>query len=76
MNIDLNEKLTDAEIIDLGKTRNEREWGEVCDRIKAARGGNYPREWFRRIVVSGFMAQTQRSWALGREIEEHNRKVR
>ena len=68
MTIDLTEKLTRDEIIDLGKTRNEREWGEVCDRIKAARGGNYPREWFRRIVVSGFMAQTQRSWALGEEI--------
>lgn len=68
MNTDLNEKLTDAEIIDLGKTRDEREWNDVCDRIKAARGGNYPREWFNRIVRSGFMAQTQRSWALGEEI--------
>lgn len=60
--IDLTEKLTDAEMIDLGKTRNDREWGDVCDRIKAARDGQYPREWFPRVVLSGFMAQTQKSW--------------
>lgn len=60
--IDLTEKLTDAEMLDLGKTRSDREWGDVCDRIKAARDGQYPCEWFRRIVLSGFMAQTQKSW--------------
>lgn len=62
MDTNLDEKLTDAEMFDLGKTRSEEEWGEVCDRIKAARGGHYLCEWFRRIVLSGFMAKTQATW--------------
>lgn len=74
--INLAEKLTDAEMFDLGQTRNEIEWNAVCDRIKAARGGHYPREWFNRIIRSGFLTQTKRSWALGREIDEHNEGVR
>lgn len=69
--INLAEKLTDAEMFDLGQTRNEIEWNAVCDRIKAARG-----EWFNRIIRSGFLTQTKRSWALGREIDEHNEGVR
>ena len=63
MEVNLAEKLTDDEMFDLGKTRSEREWNAVCDRIKAARGGHYPIEWFRRIVRSGFMAKTQKTWA-------------
>lgn len=62
MEVDLEEKLTDAEMFDLGKTRSVEEWGEVCDRIKAARGGYYPREWFTRIVLSKFMNEVQVTW--------------
>lgn len=57
-----DQKLTDSEMIDLGKTRSESEWNDVCDRIKAARGGHYPEDWFRRVNMSGFMAQTVRTW--------------
>lgn len=67
MNVNLSEKLTDAEMFDLGKTRNEQEWNEqewneVCSRVKAARGGHYPCEWFHRIVLSGFLVKTQATW--------------
>jgi hypothetical protein len=54
--------LTNDEMLDLGKTRSAREWDDVCDRIKAARGGHYPPDWWARIQQSGFMAQTERTW--------------
>lgn len=60
--INLADKLTDAEMFDLGKTRSGVEWNEICNRIKKARGGHYPREWFARIIRSGFMARIEATW--------------
>ena len=47
--------LTDTEIQKLKNTTSEAEWNAVCDEIKAARNGEYPQDWYRRIVMSGLM---------------------
>lgn len=55
-------QLTYVEYELLKRTATEEEWGEVCDRIKSARDGAYPTEWFMRIVASGFMAKQVAKW--------------
>lgn len=56
------EKLTRREEDELKAARTEEEWGAACDKIKAARDGAYPAEWFLKIIASGFMATQQKKW--------------
>jgi hypothetical protein len=53
----LLEHLTEDEYVDLLATRNGREWDRACDRVKAARNGQYPYDWFSRMNRSGVMAR-------------------
>lgn len=55
--------LTADEIEVLAGTKSEKEWNLVCDMIKDERGGNYPPDWYFKIVMSGIAACTSQSWA-------------
>lgn len=59
--------LSEAEIRGLWATTCEAEWNRACDRIKAARGGVYPDDWYREIVLSGVLATIRDGWAPPRE---------
>lgn len=48
--------LTDDEFRRALDTSNPLEWNDFCDEVKAARGGEYPPDWFERMLVSGVMA--------------------
>jgi len=56
------ENLTDEEIQLLLNTKSETEWNATCDKVKHARGGQYPHDWFMRVVVSGLMTIVSDSW--------------
>lgn len=56
------ENLTDEEIIRLKATKSEQEWNDVCDEIKTARDGQYPNDWFMRVMVSGLAEQIKARW--------------
>ena len=45
--------LTEAEMAKLQKVTSSTEWNKVCDEIKEARGGEYPPDWFAKVVMSG-----------------------
>ena len=45
----------------MGSSRNEQEWGDNCDKVKAECDG-YPDFWFETIVLSGFMHKVQEGW--------------
>lgn len=62
--------LTDAEYRELVATSTEEEWNASCDRIKAARGGEYPSDWFPRMMVSGIVGQKSRLFAYQRREKE------
>lgn len=48
-------EITDAEIEKLKACKNAVEWRIACDSIKGARGGLYPTDWFRKVVLTGIM---------------------
>lgn len=54
--------LTDKDIADLKSTRSPEEWNAVCDRIKAANGGDYPDDWFERVSLSGLHSEIRSGW--------------
>jgi hypothetical protein len=56
-------QLTPEEIDTLKNTKSETEWNAACDAVKAARGGQYPADWFPRIIMSGLLTVTQRNWS-------------
>lgn len=45
--------LTDAEMEKLEACKTEAEWDATCDEIKRARGGDYPPDWFAKVVLAG-----------------------
>lgn len=49
------EPITDEEISLLKACGSEEEWNSTCDKIKKARGGKYPNDWWPKIVQSGMM---------------------
>ena len=54
--------LTDNEVTKLENTKSAAEWKVICDEIKMARGGQWPPDWFDRIVVSGRMSRARWNW--------------
>lgn len=54
--------LTDQEIAKLMVTKSETEWNATCDEIKRGRDGEYPPDWYARIVLSGRMLSVQVNW--------------
>lgn len=42
----------------LRATKNEAEWNDVCDRVKASFDGKYPSWWYREIIMGGVCSNT------------------
>lgn len=53
--------LTLEELNNLRNAKNEREWDNVCDAIKAAHNG-YPIDWWGRVMSSGLAAEVAAKW--------------
>ena len=47
------ENLTEVEYNELVNARSEEEWEVACGRVKDARGGHYPADWYAKILRSG-----------------------
>lgn len=60
--MDATKKLTDKEFEELTACKNEQEWNAACDRVKAARHGQYPFDWWPRMMVSGVMRRVFDKW--------------
>lgn len=56
------ENITDLEIVNLFGTKSEKQWNAVCGEIKSARGGEYPPDWYAKIVLSGIMSIISNGW--------------
>lgn len=54
--------ITQDELKKLKSSKTMEEWDATCDAIKAARGGQYPPDWFRKVMMSGLAASVQESW--------------
>lgn len=60
--MDSNDKLTDDEMKRLEAATCADEWNSACDAVKAARGRQYPYDWFDRVIRSGLMARISQDW--------------
>jgi len=47
--------LTDEELQTLESANTEDEWNDACDKVKKARGGQYPQDWFKRVIAGGVL---------------------
>lgn len=54
--------LTDDEMKALKNTKSSVEWNAQCDKIKRARNGEYPPDWWAKIQLSGFMHSVAANW--------------
>ncbi len=66
---DILDHLTDDEFKNLSATKSEAEWNAECTRIKAARGGYYPRDWYARMIVSGIAGAIAKGWVVPGDME-------
>ncbi len=49
--------LTQDEVDQLTIASTEAEWHRVCDRVKARCNGNYPDDWYVRVIMPGLPAK-------------------
>jgi len=54
--------LTDQELNALKNSKNETEWNSICDQIKRARSGQYPPDWFPKVLATGLIQTVQLGW--------------
>ena len=57
--------LTDQDMRDLEATACEEQWNAICDRVKTENDGQYPSDWFERVIMSGLAARTVERWKAG-----------
>ena len=44
-------------------SKNEKEWNENCDKVKAANLFNdYPHFWYAEIILSGLLGRVKSQW--------------
>jgi len=54
--------LTGDEMASLQACRSGHEWHLACAGVKAARGGQYPPDWWERVMASGVARAVEDSW--------------
>lgn len=54
--------ITNEELSKLRSTRSEQEWNSICDEIKAARNGQYPPDWWAKVMMSGLASAVRDQW--------------
>jgi hypothetical protein len=54
--------LTTDELNQLQNAKSEAEWNSICNGIKRARQGQYPDDWYAKVVMSGLMALVSSGW--------------
>lgn len=52
--------ITHEELKQLQNAKSRLEWGTVCDAIKSTRGGEYPSDWFQKVMQSGILSAAER----------------
>lgn len=58
-----DESMGEQEVVELMRSsRSEEEWNANCDKVKAAHRGQYPIFWWRAIMLSGVLKETQDAW--------------
>jgi len=54
--------ITDDELKDLESCQSADDWSAATNKIKAARGGMYPDDWWDKVKLSGLMDRIMDRW--------------
>ena len=54
--------ITNEELSMLEACQSAKDWGQACDTIKKARGGDYPEDWWEKVKLSGMMDRIFSRW--------------
>jgi len=54
--------MTEEQIQQLLSTKSETEWNAVCDEIKRAHSGDYPSDWYTRVIIGGVINIAKANW--------------
>lgn len=46
----------------MSSSKNESQWNENCDKVKAANDNKYPDFWYAQIISSGLINTAKASW--------------
>jgi hypothetical protein len=49
--------LLPSELLRLRSSQSQDEWNAICDEVKSSRGGQYPHEWYAKVIASGVVDQ-------------------
>jgi hypothetical protein len=64
----MSEILTEAELETLKACRSDDEWNDACLAIKKAHGGQYPYDWYGKVLATGLMAEVVKKFGGSTEI--------
>lgn len=68
-NDDILAHITDEEISLLNSTTSTDEWNTACEIIKKVRDGEYPHDWFPKVIMSGLMDKILSKFGSSSEIK-------
>lgn len=68
--------ITEDELGELERCASSEEWNAACDSIKRRRGGQYPTDWWPRVMKSGLAARVMRKFGTHPSITVGTIKVR
>lgn len=63
------DNLTQEELEMLEACTSPLEWQNACDKVKAARNGNYPNDWWQTMKLSGRMDKIMNRWGSNSELK-------
>jgi hypothetical protein len=61
--------LTEAEYAALESAATLADYARTCDAVKAARGGEYPDDWYTRVLASGLATRKAAQFNVSDKIE-------
>lgn len=51
--------ITEAELDGLAKTSTMDEWNALCKKVKDARDGEYPGDWYAKVMITGMLGDAE-----------------
>lgn len=54
--------MTEEQIEQLRATKSESEWNDACDDVRRENGGQYPDDWFQKVMMGGVYAEARANW--------------
>ena len=58
----MSKNITQEELDRLKACTTSQEWSDTCDAIKDARDGQYPPDWWAKVILSGLAREVTARW--------------